>query len=151
MKRPGGKIFSFAAVAIALSLPAPPAQAQGFLDMLFGGPPKRVRVYSPPASAKKGVRTSYKKAKARGGGGVTISAPSYNEYKADPLERVKFADIAIPPHPVAYDPNVKLKFTDLVGSLSDFDLFAEKRIAAAMIGHYSADPDFIWVTDGKPN
>jgi murein L,D-transpeptidase YcbB/YkuD len=148
MIRPGGKIFSLAAM-ISLGLAVQPAQAQGFLDMLFGGPPKRVRAYSPPAPAKKAVRTS--KAKARGGDAVTISAPSYNQYKADPLERVKFAEIAIPPKPVAYNPDVKLKFPDLVGSLSDFDLFAEKRIAAAMINYYSADPDFIWVTDGKPN
>ena len=79
---------------------------------------------------------------ARSGGGATISAPTYNQYKADALERVKFAEIAIPPQPVAYDANVKLKFPDLVGSLSDFDLFAEKGIASAMISHYSADAGF---------
>jgi murein L,D-transpeptidase YcbB/YkuD len=38
-----------------------------------------------------------------------------------------------------------------VGSLSDFDLFVEKNIATAMISHYSADPDFVWVSDGAPN
>ena len=147
MKLPGGKFFSLSAVAIALSLAAPPVQAQGFFETLFG-PPKRVRSFPPPPPPP-GKKVG-QKAKTRTGG-VTISAPSYNQYKVDPLERVKFADIAVPPRPVAYDPNVKLKFADLVGSLSDFDLFAEKSIAAAMISHYSAEPDFIWVSDGQPN
>ncbi len=148
MKLPGGKFLSLTAVALSLSLAAPPAQAQGLFDMLFGGPPKRVRSFPPPPPPP--GKKAAQRAKARTGG-ATISAPSYNQYKADALERVKFAEIAIPPQPVAYDVNVKLKFPDLVGSLSDFDLFAEKSIAAAMISHYSADPDFIWVSDGAPN
>jgi len=146
MKLPGGKFFTSVVVALTLSLAAPPVQAQGFFDMLFGGRPKRVRSFPPPP-VKKAVRT----AKRAGAGAVTISAPSYNEYKADPLERVKFSELAVPVRPVAYGPDVKLEFADLVGSLSDFDLYAEKNIGAALITHYSAAPDFVWVTDNAPN
>jgi murein L,D-transpeptidase YcbB/YkuD len=36
-------------------------------------------------------------------------------------------------------------------ALDAFELLAEKRVAEALIEHYSENPDFIWVADGAPS
>jgi len=117
------------------------AEAQGLLEALFG-PPKRRVVHDqqfPPAP------TAPKRTKAAP---ATISAPSYYTYRADPLVRVEFAPVlAIAP---ATDGSTNA-FRDNVRTLAAVDLRAEKQIAAAISSHYAAQPEFLWVSDGKPN
>lgn len=38
-----------------------------------------------------------------------------------------------------------------IASLQQFELLAEKDAAEAIVAHYSAVPEFIWVSDGRPN
>jgi len=44
----------------------------------------------------------------------------------------------------ADDPN---PFIEAVADLTEYDLYAEKDIAAALVEHYQAEPSFIWVGD----
>lgn len=38
-----------------------------------------------------------------------------------------------------------------IAGLQEFELLAEKEAAEAIVAHYSAVPEFIWVSDGAPN
>ncbi|OHV63886.1 hypothetical protein LCM4577_11315 [Mesorhizobium sp. LCM 4577] len=144
------------AVAATLALGQQPASAQGLFDMLFGGgirhnpqgefpPPPKPRKIRPAAPA------------GEGGGGVRISSPSYNTYRADKLVRVDFKSLLPAPQPAtaqdaAFVPSVTSNsFRDAVAGLSDYELFAEPDIAKALVAYYSANPDFIWVSDNAPN
>ncbi|TPL51326.1 murein L,D-transpeptidase [Mesorhizobium sp. B2-4-6] len=144
------------AIAATLAFGQQPASAQGLFDMLFGGgirhnpqgefpPPPKPRKIRPAASA------------GEGGGSVRISSPTYNTYRADKLVRVDFKSLLPAPQPAtaqdaAYVPSVTgNSFRDAVAGLSDYELFAEPDIAKALIAYYSANPDFIWVSDNVPN
>ncbi|WP_217570825.1 murein L,D-transpeptidase [Mesorhizobium sp. GbtcB19] len=144
------------AIAATLAFGQQPASAQGLFDMLFGGgirhnpqgefpPPPKPRKIRPSVSA------------GEGGGGVRISSPTYNTYRADKLVRVDFKSLLPAPQPAtaqdaAYVPSVTSNsFRDAVAGLSDYELFAEPDIAKALIAYYSANPDFIWVSDNAPN
>ncbi|MGX5803622.1 L,D-transpeptidase family protein [Bradyrhizobium sp. Arg314] len=143
------------AIAATLAFGQQPASAQGLFDMLFGGgirhnpqgefpPPPKPRKIRPDASADEG-------------GGVRISSPTYNTYRADKLVRVDFKSLlpATPPataQDAAFVPSVtSTAFRDAVAGLSDYELFAEPDIAKALIAYYSSNPDFIWVSDNAPN
>lgn len=149
MNRTAGKWCALAAVAMLSTTVAPPVQAQGLFDLLFGGPPKRERSFPPQPRrpSKEQVQRSNKGAAKV----AKIQAPSYNTYRADPLVAVDFAAIAAGPQPVAYQPGAKPSFAERVGALADYKLLAEKPIARALVEHYSATPQDIWLTDGKPN
>ncbi|TPN86514.1 murein L,D-transpeptidase [Mesorhizobium sp. CU2] len=146
------------AIAATLAFGQQPASAQGLFDMLFGGgirhnpegefpPPPKPRKINPGAPA--------------GGPAVRISSPTYNTYKADKLVRVDFKSLLPAPQPAmttasaqdaAFVPTVTSNsFRDAVAGLSDYELFAESDIAKALVAYYSANPDFIWVSDNAPN
>lgn len=38
-----------------------------------------------------------------------------------------------------------------IAALQAFELLAEKEVAEAIVAHYSAAPEFIWVSEGKPD
>ncbi len=40
---------------------------------------------------------------------------------------------------------------EAIASLAGYELQAEKAIAEAVVAHYSAEPQFIWVSDDEPN
>ena len=142
------------AIAATLAFGQQPASAQGLFDMLFGGgirhnpqgefpPPPKPRKVGPAAPA--------------GGGGARISSPTYNTYRADRLVRVDFKSLLPAPQPAtaqdaAFVPSVTGNmFRDAMAGLGDYELFAEPDIAKALIAYYSANPDFIWVSDNAPN
>ncbi|TGV22306.1 murein L,D-transpeptidase [Mesorhizobium sp. M4B.F.Ca.ET.143.01.1.1] len=145
------------AVAAALSLGMPQASAQGLFDMLFGGGVRHnpQGEFPPPPKPKPN--------KVPGGGGSKISSPSYYTYKADRLVRVDFAALTSSPAPAAatepekpqdaaFVPSVTGNaFHEAIAGLGDYELYAEPYIAKALIAYYSANPDFIWVTDTAPN
>jgi murein L,D-transpeptidase YcbB/YkuD len=109
-----------------------------------------------------------------------VASPQYYNYKVDSLVRVDFATLigAIENGEIERDeassgeimvasvlepgeagaipmPDTHVgeggAFEVAIGHLREFDLFAEADIADALIAHYSARPEFIWVRDGKPN
>lgn len=83
-----------------------------------------------------------------------VSAPSYYTYKTPALVAVDFAllrptgsaDITGSIAPVA-SPS---PFDLALDGLADFELTAEKEIAAAIEKHYAAQPGFIWVLGTAP-
>jgi murein L,D-transpeptidase YcbB/YkuD len=132
----------------------------GLFDMLFGGPIRyKPRGEFPDAPARTTVAAP------------KITAPSYYDYKADPLVKVDFSALsATAPSPPATVPAASPETTativektafapaaagssikDAAAGLSGFDLFAEKDVARALLDYYSANPDFIWVSDLKAN
>jgi len=123
------------AIALALGTAAQPAQAQNFFDRLFGGGVQRQREAPPeaPRAAPKPI--------------AKISAPSYYDYKVDPLVRLKVPRVerqsAMPELTLA---SAGVRFAEAMPLLSDFDLAAEKEVAAAIEKHYAAHPDFVWIS-----
>jgi len=59
------------------------------------------------------------------------------------------AEAAEPVEEVAQPP-LRLSEATL-GALDAFELMTEKAVGDALVAHYSAHPDFIWVTDAGPN
>lgn len=146
MRASAGRFATIASLMVAMSiaLPAPSAQAQGFFDALFGGPVKRRTQFPPTPSAPKDKPA--KKPSTR------ISAPSYNQYRADALVRVDFSSLIKKPQaePAAFDAAAPAS-EDAFAGLVDFELFAEKPIATALVAHYAANPTPLWFADGQPN
>ena len=153
------------AAAISLQLPAQ-ANAQYLFDNLFGGGNRRPQQpdFPPPPPAPPPAAPK-------------VVGPQYYTYKVDPLVRVDFARLARQATQVA-DPRVtnsvttpaaepaiggaqpsvvpdpavdSADFGAALASLADYELRTEKEIAEAILAHYSASPDFIWVSNGQPN
>ena len=77
-----------------------------------------------------------------------VTGPSYYNYKADPLVRVDFAALRAAPEKVTFEPSpTGPSISEAAAGLDGFDLFAEKDIAKAISDYYSANPQFIWVTE----
>ncbi|RWM02611.1 MAG: murein L,D-transpeptidase [Mesorhizobium sp.] len=143
------------AIAATIALGQQPASAQGLFDMLFGGGIRhnpQGEFPPPPKPRKIGPATP-----GAGGGSARISSPTYNTYRADKLVRVDFKSLApaTPPataQDAAFVPSVtSTAFREAVAGLNDYELFAEPDIAKALIAYYSANPDFIWVSDNALN
>jgi murein L,D-transpeptidase YcbB/YkuD len=81
-----------------------------------------------------------------------ISAPSYYNYKAAALQRVDFAPLAAIGQSASLDQaSTGTAFREAVAGLAGYEFFAEAEIAKALVEYYSANPDFIWVTDDAVN
>src|SRR5262249_42472732 len=83
--------------------------------------------------------------------GPKITAPSYYDYKADPLVRVDFAALAAPAQPAAFELSLGPTVRDMAAGLQGFDLLAEKDVAQALVDYYSANPELIWVSGSSAN
>jgi murein L,D-transpeptidase YcbB/YkuD len=134
-----------AVLAATLALGAPQSQAQGLFDILFGGGIKKSRrAEFPPPRVHRQTRKAAPAAK--------ISGPSYYNYKADSLVRVDFTALTAAGQTVSFEPSLtRSAFREATAGLADFDLYAEKDIAKALADHYSANPEFIWVTGSTAN
>jgi murein L,D-transpeptidase YcbB/YkuD len=142
-------IVSFAALALILSAGVPDAQAQTLLETLFGGGLKKTRAsdFPPPPPVKRANQPRQPVAAA-----PKITGPGYNTYKADRLVRVDFSPLTRVAMPIGYQPaTAAISFDDAVGGLDDFELFAEKDIAAALTGYYAGNRNFVWVDQAAPN
>jgi len=135
----------------------PQAHAQGLFDMLFGGGARHsepLKGEFPPPPRKKAAAPI-----------TRISSPTYNTYKADSLVRVDFSALAatgqtgsVSPPEAATAQNAAFQpspddsaFRQALAGLNGYDLSAERDIAKALIAYYSANPGFIWVSDGTVN
>ncbi|WP_309084353.1 L,D-transpeptidase family protein [Chelativorans sp.] len=140
---------SLSILAAALFATASPASAERYLfDMLFGNRVPRERVaprverVAPPVR-KAPARTATRRAAPR------VSAPAVYDYRPEPLAAVNLAAISAALSSeggLAASP-----FAKALASLSDFELLAEKKIAAAVVEHYSKHPAFVWVDGNGPN
>ena len=86
--------------------------------------------------------------------GSTEAAPQ-EEGSAAAMPEPETATVAPEPdEPEAPEPETaaaEALGADDIAALQDFALLAEKEAAEAIVAHYSADPRFIWVADGRPN
>jgi L,D-transpeptidase YcbB len=125
---------------------APRGGGGSLFETLFGGPIR----YRPVPEYDPYRRTNRPAVVA-----PKLSAPSYYDYKADPLVHVDFTALrALPPQPEKADfatqpgPN---SVADMAIGLVGFDLLAEKDIAKALVDHYTANPEMIWVSGEAAN
>lgn len=140
MKFLGRAVMAASIVALGAAT-APQANAQNLFELLFGGGIKRQRGDFPPAPEPKKAVPVQK-----------ISAPSYYDYKVDPLVRVDFGAVRALARTATFEPMLTgSTFREAVTGLEDFDLSAEKDVAKALADYYSANPDFIWVSGFDPN
>ena len=141
MKIPGRATALLTIMALTAAVPAP-ASAQNFFDMLFGGGVKQRRgdFPPPPPEPKKAAPI------------VKISAPSYYDYKVDPLVRADFGKLINAPQAATFEPSLTgTTFRESLPGLEEFDLRTEKDVAKALVDYYAANPDFIWVSGFDAN
>ena len=124
---------------------APDAGAQNLLDILFGGGNRFHRQprgeYPPPPQQRRAPVQAAK-----------ISAPSYYTYKADQMVPVDFTRLISATQSASLEPRLPgTDFREAIGGLAEFDLSAEKEVAKALVEYYSANPDFIWVSEHAAN
>jgi murein L,D-transpeptidase YcbB/YkuD len=158
-------LVATAAISGLVMLGADQASAKTLFEALFGG--KKIRQVEEEPEPEKIVIPK-------------VASPQYYNYKVDSLVRVDFGAligaldvseesdeassgeimVAAVSEPGDTTSAIPLpdaeggkagKFAAAIDNLREFDLFAEKEIADAIVAHYSAEPEFIWVRDGKPN
>ncbi|HHZ07148.1 MAG TPA: murein L,D-transpeptidase [Rhizobiales bacterium] len=136
-----GRATIAASIVVFAATTAPQANAQNLFDMLFGGGiRKREEFPEPPPVPKKTAPVQ------------KISAPSYYDYKVDPLVRADLSAIRALSRPATFEPMLAgSAFREAVAGLDDFDLRTEKDVATALVDYYTANPDFIWVSGLDPN
>lgn len=151
-------------------------RAEYLFDMLFGGRANRGRVEQqrPPQPVQEPVRRKPVSV-------PKVAAPSYYNYQPQGLVRVDFARLAASiakeaatqaaaepdgraetavdtdtgllneANAVAQAEPEKSAFSVALAGLEGFDLYTEKEIAEALVAHYEAHPDFVWVSDDRVN
>lgn len=143
MKRRTFALFAVALTAGSLVGTAT-ASADNFFDRLFGNGNRMNRSRVDRASEERPPSPRVKAPK--------ISSPSYYTYRPESLVHVDVQDVAsaarsVPLPVIAGQP----VFSDAMAEIGDYELFAESDIARAIVKHYSADPQFIWVSGYGPN
>jgi murein L,D-transpeptidase YcbB/YkuD len=149
----------------------PQAEAQSLFEHLFGGGVRSQRLQDDGYRGRTGRYGDYRDGREyRDGDGyrfgkrpsrpvarkpaavAKISAPSYYNYKAAALQRVDFTSLAAIGQSASLDQATSgTAFREAVAGLAGYELFAEPEIAKALVAYYSANPDFIWVTDNEIN
>ncbi len=122
---------------------ATPAHAENLFKMLFVGGIQQREARERREAAERRPQANPAQAAAPV---VKIAAPSYRTYKADSLVKVSFRGLLEAPRPISVEvtPNAG-SFVEALAGLEDFDLSAEKQVAAAIEAYYAAHEDFIWV------
>ena len=152
-------------LAGTLAVAIPQAEAQSLFEHLFGGGVRNQRMedggYRPrnryDDGRYYGGRRDYRygnrpRRPAARRPAAKISAPSYYNYKAAALQRVDFTALAAIGQSASLDQATSgTAFREAAAGLAGYELFAEPEIAEALVKHYSANPDFIWITDNEVN
>ncbi len=126
------------------------AEQKYLFDYLFGGNQKRQQVRKPTPQVRQQVQPRQRKQTVKRAAPKPlpkISGPQYYNYKVAALSAVSFASII----EAAEGEGANATFAEAMKTLSGEDLRAEKAVAAAIAEYYAANPDFIWLEDGKPN
>jgi murein L,D-transpeptidase YcbB/YkuD len=122
-----------------------PVQAQGLFQRLFNPQPR----YS---ERRANLHKEQALAEARK---VRITGPRYYGYKPDKIVNASFKSLAefdtASNDPDAVPEAVTTAFAAASAHLSDFRMRTLEPVAAAIKTHYHANPEFIWVSDGKVN
>ena len=151
------KRINVAAIVIALAagafvVPAAPVQAQGLFERLFGGSTRyrnrRYRGYDRYNRYDKQRAI----AEARK---VRVSSPRYYTYRPDKIVNASFASLAevdtASNDELTVPAAVTTPFAAASVHLSSFRVRTLADVASVVKAHYQANPNFIWVEEGKPN
>ncbi|WP_354195765.1 L,D-transpeptidase family protein [Aquamicrobium terrae] len=136
------RLVSLAVLGASLAMGAQPSNAQTLMDMLFGGQSRRQSAplkgeFPPPPAPRKAAPIT------------RISSPGYNTYKPDKLTQVDFTALMAVPQKAAFTPADNADaFRQALGGLEGFQLLAEPAIAKALVDHYTANPEFVWISNG---
>ncbi len=160
--------ISMVGLILAGSFVAVPTQvrADGFFERLFGGPSYQER----RRMREEELRRERERARPR----VRISSPKYYTYRPDAVKTYKLAALAVSPAapaPAAANTPASAPPADGAGQvppatttasappptpfeeariyLKSFKLRMPKEVGKALIAHYAAKPEFIWVKDGR--
>ena len=143
----------------------PQAEAQSLFEHIFGGGFRNQRMEDGgyrgrssrygdgyyrdgEAYRKRPARPAVRKAAPI----AKISAPSYYNYKAAALQRVDFISLAAIGQSASLDQTDSgTAFREAASALAGYELFAEPEIAKALVAYYSANPEFIWISDNALN
>jgi len=135
--------LSALALAVALTGGTTSANAEQYLfDRLFGRN-RAARQYVEPAPVPQttgAVRVVPK-----------VSSPSYYNYTPEAPVKLDLVSLAAALEGGEAKEHADTDFARSVARLTDFELLAEKKIAAALVDYYAENPDFIWVDENGPN
>ncbi|MBC7283208.1 L,D-transpeptidase family protein [Hoeflea sp.] len=145
-RRAGVAMIAIAVGFTGVVVAPPPVQAQGLLEALFKGPAQRQREKMARQQARQEAVPAAQPPKPV----AKISGPTYRTYKPDALVNVDFSKLSDPITtgaiddmglaPLGIDP-----FTEGRAVLADLSLRALPEAAEAVIEHYSARPEYLWV------
>lgn len=138
------------AVALAVTLvgySSSQADAQYLFDRLFGNRvPRQQQQVVPPTAVP---RPQEPVAQAKPAAVKKVSAPSFYNYKAEGLVSIDLAALksALETKPGAMTEGQESSFREAVAATAELELKVEKAIADAIVAHYSARPEFIWLDE----
>lgn len=145
--------LSLLGLVLAFSTGATEAQAQNLFDLLFGSGNRMTRPHLQRQPEPQPEQPAQRRAVA-----PKISSPSYYDYKPEPLVKIELSALEeeggegdVGADAATAEPAGDPAFRKAQAELVNLDLVAEKQIAAAIAEHYAANPEFVWVSDGKPN
>ena len=138
-----------AAMTASFTAPVPNVEAQTLFELLFNGESRRIRRLK---RERKAIQPRVIKKKPR------VKATRIYTYRADALKKANFSSLAKLPAGLGYyGPQTadfdksKLMFADALASVKNINTRARKDIAKALMAHYAKHPEFMWVTDLRPN
>ncbi|HWK63315.1 MAG TPA: L,D-transpeptidase family protein [Rhizobiaceae bacterium] len=138
-----------AVVSALLFVAPPPAHAENFFQMLFGGWARRS---AHPNEFRTPARPNRNDTRTRAFSAPKIASPSYHDYEAAPLVKPDLSRLqaGLVGNSQRAGPEPRLAGADFREAVQrgtgGFDLRAEKEIAEALVDYYSANPEFIWVS-----
>ena len=148
-----------AVLAATISASVPQAEAANLFDMLFGGSASSRTRGAPlgesPRNEHRDIQVERAQKPSKNvvrAAPAKISSPSYYNYKADTLRRVDFEPLAAFAQSASLDSATpSTAFRESVSGLVDYELLAETDAAKAVTNYYTANPDFIWISDNSVN
>ena len=138
-----------AAMTASFTAPVPNVEARSLFELLFNGEAtrnrrlRRERVVVQPRVIKKKPR---------------VKTATFYTYRPAALKKANFSSLVklssglgyYGPQTADFDQN-KLMFAESLASVKAIDTRASKDIAKALMEHYAKHPEFMWVTDLRPN
>ncbi len=142
-----------AALTASFTTPVPNVEAQSLFELLFNGnnrKNRRLQREQAIVQPRQQRRVVVKKPR--------IKAAQFYNYRPKALKKSNFSSLAkLAPSLGYYGPQTsqvdqnRMVFAEALQFVDGVDLRARADIAKAIITHYSENPEFIWVTDLKPN
>ena len=139
-----------------VAAPVEPVLAQGFFERLFGQQRydyrdrERVREYR----VRYRQRRANLRRKRHSATPIRVQAAKYYTYQPDTLKTVSFASLAEVVTASAEPSELRLgttPFGEMRSHLASFKMRTFSEVASAIKSHYSENPEFLWITDGRIN